>query len=56
MLKAPQSMHLQLAKYLHNLERKSSTQVKIEAQIIQIDLKDEFNMALTGIIYQSRKK
>lgn len=45
-LKAPQSVHLQLGKYLHKLEGKINAQVKIEAKILQVELKDEFSMGI----------
>lgn len=45
-LHATQDMHLQLARYLHALEHKASTQVRIEAKIIQVDLFDKCSMGI----------
>lgn len=45
-LKAPQKIHRELAKYIHQLEKKMTSQIKLEARIIQIDLQDEYNMGI----------
>lgn len=51
-LRATQAMHIQFAKYLSQLDQTLNNQVKIEAKIVQVELKDEFR---AGINWSSFK-
>lgn len=45
-LRAPQYIHREVAKYINYLEAKLTIQVRVEARIIEVALKDEFSMGV----------
>lgn len=45
-LKAPQHIHREMVRYLHKLESKITSQIKLEARIIEVDLKDNYSLGI----------